>query len=401
MRGWAVMAAALAVIVSVVAAPAAAEAAPLTRSVTISAAKAMTVGAQVTVSGTVTRSPRSTPVKVQYRAPSGWRTLATAYTTSTGRYAAKIEVPRVSPLRLRTVAPEVKPKASVPALRKGLARAVSRTLAVTTRTWEKLADDDGGWVSCGIKSDQTLRCWGLYVGDGATGMRFSPAKLAGRWSSVEVGSFGVCAIKTTGTLWCWGEMNRLGDGVEHDRTQLTPVQVAGRWSSVSVGGFHTCGIRQDGSLWCWGYRGNQTEQCDTTLNLLGDGPWLPATELTPDSDTCGRDHALPKGDVPRRVGTDTWRSVATGDAHTCAIRSDRSAWCWGANTPHGGTAAPACSATARRRPRRRRCGSPAAAPGPNSTPTRRTRAASRRPERPTAGEATGRGSSATAPAPPG
>jgi hypothetical protein len=27
----------------------------------------------------------------------------------------------------------------------------------------------------------------------------------------------------------------------------------------------------------------------------------------------------------------TWRSVATGEGHSCAIRADGSAWCWGAN----------------------------------------------------------------------
>jgi alpha-tubulin suppressor-like RCC1 family protein len=336
-RTGVVMMAAFAVVVSLITTPTAAEAAPLPRTATISAATSMTVGALVTVSGAVTRSPRATPVKVQYRAASGWRTLATAYTTSTGKYSVKVEVPRITTLKLRALAPAVKPKSSVPALRNGLAQAVSRTHTASTRTWEKLADDDGGWVSCGIKSDTSLWCWGLYVGDGKTSMRYKPARVAGQWSSVEVGSFGVCAIKTTGSLWCWGEMDRLGDGKERSRVQTTPVQVAGRWSSVSVGGSHTCGIQKGGSLWCWGYRGNQDQTCDTSLNLLGDGAWVPTTEPSTAFDTCGSDHALPKGDVPRRVGTESWRRVSTGDAHTCAIRSDGSAWCWGVNTPYAGT----------------------------------------------------------------
>ena len=27
-----------------------------------------------------------------------------------------------------------------------------------------------------------------------------------------------------------------------------------------------------------------------------------------------------------------WAKISTGDEHTCAVRADRSLWCWGANS---------------------------------------------------------------------
>ena len=36
--------------------------------------------------------------------------------------------------------------------------------------------------------------------------------------------------------------------------------------------------------------------------------------------------------VPTRVGTDTdWARISPGAEHTCAVRTDRSLWCWGRN----------------------------------------------------------------------
>jgi alpha-tubulin suppressor-like RCC1 family protein len=61
----------------------------------------------------------------------------------------------------------------------------------------------------------------------------------------------------------------------------------------------------DRSLWCWG---------DNFGGQLGLGDY---TERV----------------VPTRVGTDVdWARLTTGTAaYTCAVRTDRSLWCWGVN----------------------------------------------------------------------
>jgi len=73
--------------------------------------------------------------------------------------------------------------------------------------------------------------------------------------------------------------------------------------SVDAGDAHGCATR-DGTLYCWG-RG-----ADGRLGL---------------GDTDDRDS-------PTRVGGDTnWLAVATGVAHTCALKSDGGVWCFGSN----------------------------------------------------------------------
>jgi alpha-tubulin suppressor-like RCC1 family protein len=63
-------------------------------------------------------------------------------------------------------------------------------------------------------------------------------------------------------------------------------------------------LREDGSLWCWG---------NNSDGQLGDGTTL--------------DQNTPQKIMPEA----TWRSVGSGDFHTCAIRTDGSLWCWGDN----------------------------------------------------------------------
>lgn len=74
--------------------------------------------------------------------------------------------------------------------------------------------------------------------------------------------------------------------------------------SVDAGDGHGCATR-GGALYCWG-RG-----VDGRLGL-GDAE---------------------DRDSPTRVGAESdWLSVATGVAHTCALKTDGSVWCFGANT---------------------------------------------------------------------
>ena len=147
------------------------------------------------------------------------------------------------------------------------------------------------------------------VGDGTTTDRNSPTALSpAAWVSVSAGSFHSCGIRATGTAWCWGENTdrQVGDGTTVWPT--SPVAVSGganNYVSIDAGDSHTCATRADETLWCWGrdFEGQ-----------IGDGH--------PGSvDTA----------TPAQVAGSGWRSVSTGLLHTCAIRSDRSLWCWGDN----------------------------------------------------------------------
>jgi alpha-tubulin suppressor-like RCC1 family protein len=91
----------------------------------------------------------------------------------------------------------------------------------------------------------------------------------------------------------------------------SPVQVTSLGKSVaegsaSLGSVHTCALKTDGSLWCWG--GGSSGQ-------IGNGA---TTSVNP---------------TPVQVTTlgTVVRQVAAGGAHTCAVKTDGTLWCWGYN----------------------------------------------------------------------
>ena len=137
----------------------------------------------------------------------------------------------------------------------------------------------------------------------------SPAQAAsGPWASVAAGQSHTCAINTSKTLYCWGlgASGQLGDGTNEVRKVPTKIGTSGVWASVAAGGQHTCAISTGKSLYCWGYRDH---------GQVGDGTIEPLQQF-----------------VPKRVGTaGVWAAVSTGFAHTCAISTGKSLYCWGWN----------------------------------------------------------------------
>ena len=129
-----------------------------------------------------------------------------------------------------------------------------------------------------------------------------------QWAHIAPGGAHTCAIRANGTLWCWGDngAGQLGTGnhADQDRPRQVTTPAPGGWASVRAGGGHACAIRTNGTLWCWGYNDN---------GELGIG-----------------NHT--NQDRPRQVTTPAaggWASVTAGYAHTCAIATNRTLWCWG------------------------------------------------------------------------
>jgi alpha-tubulin suppressor-like RCC1 family protein len=131
----------------------------------------------------------------------------------------------------------------------------------TDSDWATIATT--GYETCGVKLGGELFCWGLYLGDGTQNTSPTPVRVGtdSDWKSVSTAAE-LCAIKTTGTLWCWGNEfgSTLGNGyVRYDAatqqapTVLTPTQIGSDsdWTQASAGG-DTCAVKTDGSLWCWG-----------------------------------------------------------------------------------------------------------------------------------------------------
>jgi len=135
---------------------------------------------------------------------------------------------------------------------------------------------------------------------------------------IEAGNEFACALLASGGVQCWGSnsFGQLGDGFPSS-FRSTARFVSGLASGVvafGVGKAHACAILASGGVKCWGW--NSSGQ-------LGNG-------------ASGVDQKLPV-DVVGLGGTAT--ALALGEAHTCALMSDKTVKCWGHARPvgHGAT----------------------------------------------------------------
>ncbi len=84
-------------------------------------------------------------------------------------------------------------------------------------------------------------------------------------------------------------------------------EFAFRWEQIASEEQHSCGIDEEGRLWCWGM--NSYRQLGSGASVAGEY------------------------EIPQRVGDDDdWAYVDVGMTHSCAIRDDRTLWCWGEHT---------------------------------------------------------------------
>ena len=135
------------------------------------------------------------------------------------------------------------------------------------------------------------------------------------WKQVSAGSNFTAAIKTDGSLWTFGENFAFGSLVRNGKlgtndlsrrdTPVTTFAGGTDWKQVACGNHHVAAIKTDGSLWTWG--SNEFGQLgDNTITTRS----IPVTTF---------------------AGGNTWKSVAGGEGHTAAIKTDGSLWIWGYN----------------------------------------------------------------------
>jgi alpha-tubulin suppressor-like RCC1 family protein len=223
----------------------------------------------------------------------------------------------------------------------------------------------GTYHSCALQSTGDIVCWGSgssgQLGNGSMASSIAPASpltIAGGVKAITAGGAHTCAIKTNDEVVCWGynAQGQLGDGT--NANSLTPVTVGipGGVTAISAGGNHTCALKTNGDIACWGDNtygqfGNGTTTGSNTPVVLSIPGGIIAVSAGSTRHVCAiktSGDALCWGDgtfgqlgngattnslVP--VATTSvpggLKAIATGSLHTCAIKTNGDATCWGGN----------------------------------------------------------------------
>lgn len=222
--------------------------------------------------------------------------------------------------------------------------------------------------SCAVAGGQVY-CWGdnlygrLGTGPGSPSTT-TPAMTDGLNDGIDVaaGNYHSCAIRLGGALFCWGD-NATGGVGESSQQKIkfySPVQVSGMTTGVqrvSAGDGHTCAILDTGDLYCWGYNGTgQVGIGSTEIQMLPKKVWGVSGGAIDVSCGSFRTCAIATDGTARCWGANTFgsagvgssadyitsptsvqglpttaRRIAVGYNHTCALLTDGTVWCWGDN----------------------------------------------------------------------
>jgi alpha-tubulin suppressor-like RCC1 family protein len=120
-----------------------------------------------------------------------------------------------------------------------------------------------------------------------------------------------CAITNDGSTWCWGSNShgQVGNGTKTNHEPVPVLNALSGIATLSSEREHVCGVTASGGAWCWG--SNEFGQVgDGTTTARLDGRLTPAPVIGLSADVS---------------------SIEAGGVHTCAVRTDGSAWCWGDN----------------------------------------------------------------------
>jgi hypothetical protein len=179
--------------------------------------------------------------------------------------------------------------------------------------------------------------------------------------AVAAGDAHTCALAGDGTVSCWGgdDFGQLGDGGGADRPSPITVALAGApaggATAIAAGAQHTCALALDGQIICWG-RGDAGQLGRSGDGVAGAGPGVVQGVPAASAIAAGGDHTCavatdqtlwcwgandqgqlgngleaPSGDPGQVAGLTQVVGVTAGAAHTCAWRKDGTVWCWGGN----------------------------------------------------------------------
>jgi alpha-tubulin suppressor-like RCC1 family protein len=213
--------------------------------------------------------------------------------------------------------------------------------------------------ACAFDARGALLCWGNNrngcLGYGTTIANALPTAVMGIAGVDEVAvGYDVTCARHLGAIGCAGRGGLLGDGMMTDSSTFVPALGISDAISLTTGDSFTCALLQNGSTWCWGDNttGELGQPATTMLQTSPmpgpSGPYVALTAgdlfacglmVSGEIECWGDDSAGQLGDgnmtttpqpVPLRVVGISDATAIAGIAYTtCALRADKTVWCWG------------------------------------------------------------------------
>lgn len=190
-----------------------------------------------------------------------------------------------------------------------------------------------GEHACGVQDNHSIWCWSWGPAVAVNGAQAygltEPRRVEGSdWLTVDVGAPS-CGLRQDGSLWCWDlSLSACGDDVSPAWCHR-PVRKTGgaeHWSAVALSPSRSCGVGRDHSLWCWSGASEPVQlEPEKQWQQVASGRGGVCAIAIDGGLWCSAFDGSPA--FVRFGARERWTSVSAG-AVKCAVREDRSLWCW-------------------------------------------------------------------------
>ncbi|MDE0169460.1 MAG: RCC1 domain-containing protein [bacterium] len=170
--------------------------------------------------------------------------------------------------------------------------------------------------ACGLKTDGSITCWGNEDNS------LVPDPSEGPFTAVTAAGIHTCGIRADSTAACW---NRL-DSYELPGDGYTAIAIAKHRALYSA-----CGMHTDGTITC---REDDITPSGRYTNIFASHGNTCGIRQTDGTIHCAGDtssEVLYKADRLLDPPPGRFTQITTGGNHACALRTDQTIECWGAN----------------------------------------------------------------------